>query len=215
MAAPKRMQSSPAPGSVGVGPPGRVLPFRGMEPQRTYINENEEIARERAGMDAIAAFRRLHPETSGDPVQGLDRRSGSPGRSPLMPASRAVSPLEWAIAEAERTILSLKDDWDEAGAVGYAAETWARAVRFLRTNAVEATRLRREMPVPRILPGPSGSIDLHWRLTHFEMLVNIPADPTASVRFFGDDRAKSAVKGTIGDRGQAAVRLLPWLLWPQ
>ena len=114
----------------------------------------------------------------------------------------------------EREIEPYVNDWDEAGASGYAKETWHRAVRFLRTNATEAIKLQIDLSIPRILPGPSGSIDLHWRLSHFEILVNIPPDASELVRFFGDDGAKSQVKGTIADDGPESARLLPWLIKP-
>lgn len=59
--------------------------------------------------------------------------------------------------------------------------------------------LRRVLGVdlPEILPGPDGSIDLHWDYPGYEILINISAGPDAKVGFYGDDRSTVQVKGSF------------------
>jgi len=108
-------------------------------------------------------------------------------------------------------ILDLSHDWDEEGSPAYSAETWDRAVKFLRN---QASWLRQHLCItleaPRILPGPHGSIDLHWDTDGYELLVNIPANPETPVSFYGDDRGKISIKGTL-DPSTYNRGLLMWL----
>ena len=87
-----------------------------------------------------------------------------------------------------------------------------RAIAFLRTHADEACRRGYTLAVPRILPGPDGSVDVHWELDDFEVLLNFPVDAGAPATFYGDDRRQGgAIKGTIAARDRRS--LLPWLIW--
>lgn len=93
-------------------------------------------------------------------------------------------------AEIERSkrILELQDDWDGEGSPGYSEKTFNRAVAFLTTYADglwESCRM--ELPIPKIGPGPDGSIDLFWKQPHWELLVNIPTDPNEAASFSGED----------------------------
>ena len=95
--------------------------------------------------------------------------------------------LNAEIEQAKR-ILELKDDWDGEGSPGYSEDTFNRAVAFLTTYA---ERLWESwgipLPIPRIGPGPDGSIDLYWKQPHWELLVNIPTDPNEAASFSGED----------------------------
>jgi hypothetical protein len=89
-------------------------------------------------------------------------------------------------------------DWDGEGGQGYDEETWNRAAAFVRNYA------RRlwpghgvPVPAPEILPGPAGSIDLHWEEKDFELLVNIPANSQERAEFYGDDYGSIFIKGAI------------------
>ena len=94
--------------------------------------------------------------------------------------------LSSAIQES-RSLLDLPDDWDDEGSPGYAEATWMRAVDFLLHNA---ERLWQDQGVtvsaPEILPGPNGSIDLHWRVNNHELLLNIPANLDELADYYGD-----------------------------
>jgi hypothetical protein len=63
--------------------------------------------------------------------------------------------------------------------------------------------------VPYIQPGPAGSVDLHWKTSERELLINVPADPAESITFYGDDYGEGVLKGAI-EPGRAPVGLLLW-----
>jgi hypothetical protein len=113
--------------------------------------------------------------------------------------------------EASRYILNLQEDWDENGSPGYSEETWNRAIQLLRA-AVSEMRLLWDVRynyIPSILPGPNGSIDLHWKTEHSELLINVP--PIGKATFYGDDYGDSVVKGSF-DPAAPRVALFAWLL---
>lgn len=127
----------------------------------------------------------------------------------LIAATPALSPLD-EIIEASRAILELELDEAEAQAP-YAEETWTRAVEFLRRNAKWVwDTLGLVVDLPEILPGPDGSIDLHWDYPGYEMLINIPADPTNKAGFYGDERGEIQIKGSFDPRRHNHGLLL-WL----
>jgi hypothetical protein len=113
--------------------------------------------------------------------------------------------------DASRWILGLRDDFDGEGSEGYAEKTWKRAVEFLRRHArwVWETASMKIQP-PRIRPGPSGSIDLHWKTPSYELLLNIPANPAESATFYGDDYGRSTVEGSF-DPSAFNTGILTWL----
>ncbi len=100
------------------------------------------------------------------------------------------------IIEASRTMLEPELDENE---VHIQEETWMRAVKCLR-NIVKSVgyEFNRILDLPEILPGPDGSVDLHWEYPTYEMLINIPADPDSKAGFYGDDRGgKGQTKGSF------------------
>ena len=114
--------------------------------------------------------------------------------------------------EASRALLTLADDWDEAGSPGYAEETWRRAVGFLVRIA---TRLwedhGRAIDEVDVLPGSRGNVDFEVRLPDRRLLVSVPTDPAAPVRYFGQDAAQAnTTKGVVGPDESAAM-LIDWL----
>jgi hypothetical protein len=121
---------------------------------------------------------------------------------------------EAALAEgirASRWILDLKDDHDGAGSPGYREETWQRAVDFVGKNAKWLWQhFHIYIELPDILPGPEGSIDLHWKAERCDLLVNIPVDPSAKATFYGEDRRGTFIKGAF-DPGVYNQGLLLWL----
>lgn len=127
--------------------------------------------------------------------------SGSPVQSGIL---KAIASSRW--------ILDLEDDWDEAGASSYARSTWDRACQFLIQQAVFCHEVfGKELPSPKILPGPDASIDLHWKRERFELLVNIPSDLTKLATFYGDDRGSVSIRGSLNPSG-AVQGLVGWLL---
>jgi|SRR5271157_1588844 len=106
--------------------------------------------------------------------------------------------LDAAIQESKTRILSLAEDWDGEGAKLYLEDSWLRAVDFLRKVAEKLwidTGL--QFNLPEILPGPQGSIDLHWKSPKFELLINFPEDPTEPTDVYGDNYEERVLKGTF------------------
>lgn len=129
---------------------------------------------------------------------GLRRRSISTAR------------IEQAI-KASRQILSLSDNWDDEGSPGYAEHTWERATQFVRRVATAfIAEYKRLIEPPKITPGPDGSIDVRWKSAKRTLLVNFPANEDVPADFFGSDKGKDTIKGTL-DLSSQNLWLLMWL----
>lgn len=116
-----------------------------------------------------------------------------------------------AIAVSKST-LELKNDWDGEESSGYSQTTWDRMQKFLIDHARAMwNQIGISIPAPQILPGPDGSIDMLWKTDDYELLVNIPSDPMSFVSFYGDDRDRSTVRGTI-DPARTNQGILSWLM---
>ena len=122
----------------------------------------------------------------------------------------SLNELENAIVKSE-WLLTLEDDWDDEGAQKYSRETLDRALLFLK-NHMQWAREKNgaALAVPRILPGPNGSIDLHWKSPAYEVLLNIPPAP-ALASFYGDDYGNIRIQGTL-DPSAFNLGVLSWLI---
>jgi len=110
-----------------------------------------------------------------------------------------------------RTILSLADDWDGEGAVGYSTATWERATLFLLRQAkLAADQFHVALEVPGISPADQGSIDLFWRAQDRRLLVNFPADEGAPATYYGENRKGDTISGHINTES-ARADLIAWL----
>jgi hypothetical protein len=106
----------------------------------------------------------------------------------------AFDELKTAI-EASRDLLAFLDEDDQPVCI---EETWKRAVQFLLANARRAWYAHGfRMQIPSILPGPDGSLDLHWKGAAYEMLINVPTNPASPITYYGDDADGNSIKGTI------------------
>lgn len=118
--------------------------------------------------------------------------------------------------QGSRNIMELEDDWDEEGSPGYSQSTWNRAVKFLLANALILWRRHKVcFGAPRILPGPYGSIDLHWRTPKRELLINVPADAEEPASYYGDDReegTENAIRGKKLDSSPDSEWIFLWLM---
>ena len=113
-----------------------------------------------------------------------------------------------------RSILLYQDDWDGQGSIAYSEKTWDWAVRFLRSymNFVYE-RFGIVIAAPRILPGPDGSIDLHWKSDVCELLLNIPADENGIATFYADNKDNEEIRGKfIITEGAFTAGLVLWLM---
>lgn len=120
--------------------------------------------------------------------------------------------LKEALALAKGALLSLKEDWDGEGSPGYSPKTWQRMSSFLEAHCAHLVKTCGiSTPIPQILPGPSGSIDLLWKAESFELLLNVPADSTVPASFYGDDRGSISIKGKL-DTSKINQGFLQWLM---
>jgi hypothetical protein len=131
----------------------------------------------------------------------LERGIVTPRRTPLIlfnTCSNQTIRRILEVVEQSKSILDLEEDWDGEGSSAYNAATWQKAVDFLVRNALhvwQSQQLRLE--APRISPGPDGSIDLHWKTSQRELLINIPAEEDQLASFYGDNKAGQIVKGFL------------------
>lgn len=165
-------------------PQGSLAFFAPIEPIRQGLADmicvlahGSRGARDTKAAGATCFVQRLRPTSAGLP-SGLDEVS--------------------ARIEESRSILDLEDDFDDEESVGYSEATWERAAEFVRRCALELYEAY-GIPIaaPIIGPGPDGSIDIHWKTTSFELLVNVPVDPDSPVSFYGDDYGDQKIRGTL------------------
>ncbi len=121
-------------------------------------------------------------------------------RQTVPPANLA---LERIVAES-RYILDIEED----GLKSYTEATWARAVGFLRRLALKADGIDRDLPLPRIGPADTGSIDLHWKSGSRGLLINVPSNGDHAT-YFGKKRAMNTSGVLFTDEG--TEELVVWL----
>ena len=91
--------------------------------------------------------------------------------------------------KSSREILELEQDWDGEGASQIAESTWHRAAEFLRQTASTFwTKYHLPLERPSVAPVADGSIDLHWKLSSRELLVNISPSDEKWARYYGDNK---------------------------
>ena len=106
----------------------------------------------------------------------------------------------------------IKENWDDEGAKGYKKDNWERATEFTKILCFYLWKETQKLiDLPNILPGPDGSIDIHWKTTNFDLLINIPEDPNEPATFSSDDYGQNMIKGTF-DPKKVNHALLSWLM---
>lgn len=50
---------------------------------------------------------------------------------------------------------------------------------------------------PDITVCEDGSVDIHWEVPKYELLVNVPVDSASPVGFYGDDYGTRRIRGTL------------------
>ena len=124
--------------------------------------------------------------------------------------SRLPSSLRKAIIDS-RQLLKLEDDWDGEGSLGYSEKILNKAVRFLEENAKNYFLSSGIwVTAPDICPGPNGSIDLLWKLSDRELLINIPVEENGLADYYGDDLGINTIKGKL-DLTEKHEWILMWL----
>lgn len=111
--------------------------------------------------------------------------------------SNRPKPMTWAELKAQAQIDTMTSE-----------QVWERAIRFLEANAACTSVALASL---RVLPGPDGSIDLHWESEQYELLINVPSDESAA-SFYGDDKERSGtvIKGTV-DLSTTHQWLFQWM----
>ena len=98
-----------------------------------------------------------------------------------------------------KSLLDLKEDWDDEGALPIRFDTWKRAV--LTLIECSSTVLSYEdiaIATPQINPGPESSIDIVWRTNNYRMMINFPEIESNNATFYGDNYTNSTiVKGEL------------------
>ena len=185
----------------------RVKPLPAIDRRRLAIEDAHTLA-QFLGMDVpvrkLSGALNLPGHTRYVPEEYFYLRAGAEDTSVSNPR------IEAAI-EASRSILELRDDWDEEGSPGYSNETWDRATQFVRRVAWSfKNACGRWIDAPKITPGPDGSIDVRWKTQKRSLLINFPADGERPADFFGSDRGTDTIKGTL-DLSSPNQWLLMWL----
>ncbi len=100
--------------------------------------------------------------------------------------------------EQSKYMLEYPDNWDDEGSLPYKKSTWKRAVQFIANYAewIYATNYQ-VILCPKILHGPTGSIDIYWRNEDFHLLINISIDEKLPATFYGDDYHGQTVEGKL------------------
>jgi hypothetical protein len=131
----------------------------------------------------------------------------------LADKSRNVWPFTrlFKMIDESSALLELPDDWDDAGSSAIDSKTWERATNWIKDHAAKLWgRFGIILPEPRIMPGPDGSIDIHWKTANRELLLNVPAGTSEPANFYGDDFGSDKRKGTI-EPGSFDMDLFSWL----
>lgn len=117
------------------------------------------------------------------------------------------------IKRSER-ILKLKDDWDGEGSKGYTEETWKNAIDFLIDYATRVYETHRQLiDIPRVSPGPDGSIDIDWETNEYGLLINI-AESGNFATYYGDSPNGQKIEGEFNVQNNN-LNLLPIAILPK
>lgn len=114
--------------------------------------------------------------------------------------------------EESRRILEWPSNWDGEGSPSFAEETWDRAAKFVRDNAVRLWEDKGQiMEAPEIQPGEKGRIVIEWSLSNRELLVAIPANMNEQAEYYGYDRGRTiTIKGNLDTASPQSTWLLQW-----
>jgi hypothetical protein len=113
--------------------------------------------------------------------------------------------------EASESLLDLRDNWDDDGAKAISRETWTAATDLSRRYARYLfERFGLKVEGPSFTPGPDGSIDLNWKSSDRELLLNFEHGGVRAT-FYGQDGRGNFVKGSF-DPGLYNQGILTWLM---
>jgi hypothetical protein len=111
--------------------------------------------------------------------------------------------MDAAIEAARERLSTLPDDWDDEGGKAVPACT----LRFME----QVLRGLGGVFIPSIDPGPGLTVDLHWRRSGFELLINVT--PKAEITFYGRRDRRDGVQEIKGNE-RLDYPLWKWKLKP-
>lgn len=124
-----------------------------------------------------------------------------------------MAALRHAIEKSHRIVGQVLEYDDETIVVS--ESTWKHAGKLLMENALKLWRSHKIcFDPPKIMAGPDGSIDLHWKTDNRELLINVPAGSEGAVGYYGDDKAeqtKDSVRGKDLESSPDAEWIFLWL----
>jgi hypothetical protein len=157
----------------------------------------------RGGADWCVARGSEFWENEGCTTPERDRRISFRRRAP------GIAEIE-AEVNSSRWILELEAGWDGEGSTSYEKAVWERATGFLLAKAKDLwEKYSRPMDVPRISPGPKGSIDVFWKTSRYQLLLNFPPESKEMATFYGDDYGRNVIRGTVNPE----AKNLGFLVW--
>ena len=99
------------------------------------------------------------------------------------------------------SLIDLKDDWDENGALGFNSLTYLNAISFLiRYSESIIDDYEIAIQAPEINLTRNSSIDLEWRTKNQILLINITntIDNRFEIHYYGEDLVtNNSIKGVL------------------
>jgi hypothetical protein len=115
------------------------------------------------------------------------------------------------IKSAKKRILNLADNFDGEGSERYEPATINRAISFINKVAMGAFKINKTIiKTPKLLPGPDGSIDVIWKTSNFDLLINFPKDEKLA-SYYGEDTNGNTTEGLFDSEKLDQVFLF-WLM---
>jgi hypothetical protein len=108
----------------------------------------------------------------------------------------------------EEKLLAFRGDPEDKTFVPISKDTLERAKQFLTPYL---TVFSTSAYAVEILPGPDGSVDIHWKNPKKELLVNIPADKNTPALFYGDDYGNLSIEGKM-ETNSLHPSVIMWLI---
>lgn len=101
--------------------------------------------------------------------------------------------------QSSKSILDLKEDWDEDGALACRPLIYTRAIEFLVRYSNEVLVSHNiSIDFPEINLAKDGSIDLEWRNENYILLINFLNSEKLEIHYYGEDtNSKTIIKGSI------------------
>lgn len=120
-----------------------------------------------------------------------------------------ISEIEEAFQESSY-LLDLDCDWDGKGSPGFRRQTWERAKGFVVEAAHLLWQHGLELPIPEVMPGSRGAIDIQLNHPGCTFLLRIPANTVDLVEYLYEDQYNN-MHGRYPSPLQF-VRMVQWLM---